>query len=328
MKWRTPITIRPGSFFFSYNDSSFLIGSCFSQNIGTRFQRLGFKTQVNPFGTIYNPVSIFEILKRSVHNDEISKEELFKNQSLYRHYDVHSSLAFPDCHRTAYRINEAMTQTRSTLSYASLMIVTLGTAWVHCLKSSGHIVANCHKMPASHFDRKLLSVDETVESLRLLIDMMRALNHKVKFILTVSPVRHLKDGHIANQRSKATLLLAIHEICKHYDRCDYFPAYEIVMDDLRDYRFFDSDLVHPNSMAVDYIWERFLECHAGEKVRDQIASVDKVLKTLEHRPFHQETGEYKALLTKLDQKMGELEGKIAGLDLSHARQVIAEKRSK
>ena len=287
-----------------------MLGSCFTEYVGDFLYKYLFDVTVNPFGVIYNPLSVKRGLEALMHKDQYSEDDL----------DLHNELWFSFDHYTKYsdttkagalgKINADFLVAKQQLQSAAFLIITFGTAYTYRYKASGEIVCNCHKIPASEFDRFLLSPKSIIQEYSKLIPELLALNPELQIIFTVSPVRHLKDGLKENQRSKATLLLAIHELADHFpESVHYFPAYEIMMDDLRDYRFYDEDFVHPNKQAIEYIWERFLETAITSESQSIISEIVPLLKDKGHRPLHTDTTAFRKFAEQRAKKEQDLKKK-------------------
>jgi hypothetical protein len=244
------------------------------------------RATVNPMGTLYNPMSIARGVQRLIDNEPIAGRDLFMQGGVWNSYDFHSRHSLPDKQATIDRMNAAITQGHHALKEAQLLTVTLGTAIVYRLKATGEVVANCHKVPQHEFERKMASVDEMVKELDAMLTAVHAFNPGLRVILTVSPIRHIADGLDTNSLSKAQLRVAIHEVmARHRDYCDYFPAYEIMLDDLRDYRFYSSDMVHPSDVAVEYIWQAFQATYLDDRSALAVARCERIHKRLSHRPM-------------------------------------------
>lgn len=307
MKFRTELNIPPSRFSIGHTDGVVLIGSCFSINIGDRLQKYKFTGITHPFGTVYNPVSIARLLDYAAGAGIVDNKNLIFSSGIWVHPDFHSSLGSPDRDRAAEGINGAIVQAGECLRRVKFLFVTLGTSIVYKWKRTGNIVANCHKLPASEFARQTVPAQEGAEALAAAFDQLRKINPAIRIILTVSPVRHVRDGLIENMRSKARLFETVDILCSTFDNVSYFPAYEWMMDDLRDYRFYTQDLIHPNEQAIDYIWEKFCDHYFDEKTRALVKSIGKVLEGLGHRPFNPDTSEHKSFLAKLQEDISRLE---------------------
>ncbi len=299
---------RKGQMRLTHDDGVVLIGSCFADNVGEKLREAHFRCCVNPFGTLYNPMSVAEAIQWIVRSEELGvrSEELFccavacpdgnnsslltphsslNNSSLIWHsWMHHSRFSASSAEVLVDNINAAIAEGHEALKNAKLLIVTLGSAYVYRLAETGRIVANCHKQDERMFRRGRVSVSDIVDEWLPLIDELRTMNPQIRIMFTVSPIRHKRDGLHANQLSKATLLLAVDELCERRpDMCCYFPAYEIMMDELRDYRFYADDMVHPSSLAVEYIWQRFSDTFFDRKTQEEAERWRKVAKRERHR---------------------------------------------
>lgn len=286
MELKTKVDISRKLLQLTHEDSMLLIGSCFADNIGGKLNEAHFDCCVNPFGTLYNPLSIRKTLADIIKGRgyETGDTELFEHEGVWHSWMHHTRFSSTDKNNLVEKINTSIKEAHEHLKKCSLLIVTLGSAYVYRLKDDARIVANCHKMNEKLFDRKRLAVDEIVSEWLPLLDELREINPQIKVMFTVSPIRHKRDGFHANQLSKATLLLAADSLCEERsDMCLYFPAYEIMMDELRDYRFYADDMVHPSTLAVEYIWERFCDAFFNRKTMDKIAEWRKFEAAQRHR---------------------------------------------
>ena len=274
----------------TYNNRLLLIGSCFAQHIADKLDHYKFQHLANPFGTLFHPKAIEKLVNRALDNQEYSDDEIFYLNEGWHCFDTHSALSDPDKMKLIYNLNQALTLTNKQIDESTHIIITLGTAWVYREVKGGQIVANCHKVPQTEFTKELLSVEEIVDSLSSIIKLIRRVNNKAAVIFTVSPVRHLKDGEIENTLSKAHLIAGIHQLSE--EGLFYFPSYEIMMDELRDYRYYDRDLVHPNELAIEYIWERFKQSWIDESSYEVMKKVEQLQKDLQHRPFNPASEQY------------------------------------
>ena len=269
------------------------MGSCFTDNIGTLLQQNLFNIVVNPFGVTYNPMSLAGNLEKLLDKEEYTREDLYLQNELYLSFDHYSGFSDPDPDVALERINSAFQKAKENLGPDSTLLLTFGTSYIYTLKSSSEVVNNCHKLPAADFNRRRLTVEEITSRYVQLLERIWSEKGKLKVLFTVSPVRHLKDGFSENSRSKAILLLAIEELVEKYpDRCAYFPAYELMMDDLRDYRFFENDMVHPNGQAIDYIWNAFKGAVLDKESLRIMAELKSWIKAKQHRPMHTSTRSY------------------------------------
>lgn len=286
MEFRTSVKTGENRGWLHHSDHVMLLGSCFSDNIGAKMHGALINTTVNPMGTLYNPMSIAHGVKRLIDCEPIAGQDLFMQSGVWNSYDFHSRYSLPDKQATIDRMNNSVEHGHHALHDAQLLTITLGTAIVYRLRSTGEIVSNCHKVPQHEFERKMASVNEMETALHEMLSQLHAFNPQLRVILTVSPIRHIADGLDTNSLSKASLRVAIHEvIAKHRDYCDYFPAFEIMLDDLRDYRFYTSDMVHPSEVAVEYIWQAFQATYLDDRSALAVARCERIHKRLQHRPM-------------------------------------------
>ncbi|MDR1089615.1 MAG: GSCFA domain-containing protein [Prevotella sp.] len=296
MDFRTKIGIPKPGLQISHKSRILMFGSCFIENVGRLLIDNKFNANLNPFGVLYNPQWISRALQRLIDEQKFTDNDIFEYKGLYHSFYHHSSFSHYDKEQCLDQINSRFGQASDDLRKADILFVTFGSAYVFRNKESGKVVGNCHKLPAGRFDRYRLSVEDIVEDWCSLLKRLKEINPMLQVVFTVSPVRHLKDGAHDNQLSKSVLLLAIDELCKPDKSTYYFPSYEIVMDELRDYRFYNEDMVHPDSVAVRYIWERFAETYMPEETHVIIEEWRKIFSALNHRPLHVDSEEYKFFL--------------------------------
>jgi len=317
MKFRTEIHIKKSEHRLSYRKPLLMMGSCFTENMGSYLSNYLFKCTVNPFGVTYNPFSLKKGIEALLYKEEYLPEDLQFRRELYFSFDHYTKFSDPVAESALEKINTSFQRAKDSLHQAGTLILTFGTAYTYKYLKSGEVVNNCHKIPASEFERRMLGIDEMVEPYLLLIDTLHTLNPDLHILFTLSPVRHLKDGLIENQKSKASLLMAIHRIVEARPvKCSYFPAYEIMMDDLRDYRYYKEDLLHPNEQAVDYIWQHFSENYIDAESLSIMKELDPVLKAFTHRPLHTSTKEYHTFRTSIDEKVRKLKENYSFLNWS------------
>lgn len=296
MNFRTEILIKKSPKTIKHNQKILLLGSCFAQNMQVKFTECGFDA-IHPMGAIYNPYSVANTFKLIKEKTSINPDDLFFQRGLWNSYLFHSSYSHPEQHTALDKMNKTIGHANMVLnSPNTIIIVTLGTSWVYELNSSKEIVANCHHSLASDFTRRCMSVEEIITVLKPICSTPSHI------IFTVSPVRHLKDGAHENQLSKSRLLLAIEELCSEYENCEYFPSYEIMLDELRDYRFYADDMAHPTNLAVDYIWEKFSETYFTENTKLAVKEYDKINKKENHRPYNPNSQEYMEFLEKVKEE--------------------------
>ncbi len=309
IRFRTEVVLEKSLMHISHKDKTFFVGSCFTENIGKRFVKSGFETYINPFGTMYNPLSIAYCLERVAQKNLFLEQELVQIGGYWKSYSHHGDFRSPDKQECLDNINSALAEAHDFLSNASFVVLTLGTAWVYRLKENRQLLANCHKMPSGLIDRSLCKLEELEKGLRSAFEACRNLNPKVRFILTISPIRHWAEGYRDNMLSKSVLHLATEAFCSSTNSI-YFPSYEIVMDDLRDYRFYATDMLHPNETAVEYIWEKFQETYFSQETIRIAKDFQRLDTMLSHRPFNPESPEYKFHLQKAENLRKELYDRI------------------
>lgn len=307
MKLQTQIPLKEQAHNqIDYDSKLLLLGSCFSDNIGDKFKYFKFQTVVNPFGILFHPLAIENLITRSINKDYYTEDNLHFNNDQWSCLDVHSKLNKLSQEELLTTLNTQINKTYQQLTTVSHMVITLGTAWVYRHIASDDIVANCHKLPQKQFVKELLSVEQISESLKAIICLVRSVNPKVNFIFTLSPVRHIKDGFVENTLSKSHLLAAIHHVVEPRDQHYYFPSYEIMMDELRDYRFYKSDMLHPNQVAVNYIWEKFQSVWISKEALHTAEIVNSIQAKKAHRPFNASSKAHQQFLTKLQLEIDDL----------------------
>ncbi|GIV36237.1 MAG: hypothetical protein KatS3mg032_0616 [Cyclobacteriaceae bacterium] len=280
----------------SLRHSIFTTGSCFSDTIGQALTENKFTVLNNPFGTVYNPLSIHRQISHSLDNRMPDEHGYLQRDDIFLHYDYHSRFAAFSKHSLEELLSSAVSGAHRFLQNTHWLIITYGTAWVYRLKENNRPVANCHKMPDQHFIRELLTEPEIVHSFGELYRKLKSLRPDLQIILTVSPVRHLRDTHELNSVSKAVLRLACHQLCHNYAGVYYFPAYELMLDDLRDYRFYDTDMIHPSREAIQYIWNKFIQSAMDEETRNFIKEWESLRQTLTHKPMFPGSRSHKKLI--------------------------------
>jgi len=310
MKLQTKIPLEASAFQINYKSTVILLGSCFAENIGDKFSYFKFQSGANPFGILFHPKAIETVLENAVQGTIDTDKDVFELEQRWHSFNAHSSLSAASKAQLLQNLKEAVAQTQEQLEVATHIVITLGTAWVYQHNRLNSIVANCHKVPQTAFTKKLLSVSEIEASIEQMIALVQTVNTKAKFIFTVSPVRHIKDGFVENQRSKSHLITALHTVLNK-DRLKavafYFPSYEIVMDELRDYRFYTTDMLHPNRLAVDYIWEKFAAVWIAEGDRTTMEKVAVVQRGLQHRPFNVVSDSHQKFVKALEEKIAYLQ---------------------
>lgn len=303
MQFRSELILKPSPVSIGYNQKIIMLGSCFAEHIGSWLQAHYFDIVLNPFGILYNPVSIAHSLKILCQKKQYKESDLFFHQGIYHSFDHHSRFSGRNANDVITHINRTREQATEQLLQADWLIITFGTAWIYLLKDQNRIVSNCHKLPDRMFTRNRLSMDQIVREWGELLRDIRKINPKIKVLFTVSPIRHIKDTLHGNQLSKAVLLLAIDELQKQVDQVDYFPAYELLLDDLRDYRFYADDMLHPSDKAIEYIRDKFAETYFNKDTKKLFLEIIRVNKALMHKPSDPESVTYKAFLTQNIEKL-------------------------
>ncbi|MDC6351282.1 GSCFA domain-containing protein [Zeaxanthinibacter sp. PT1] len=299
MELLTMVPISSSGNPIDYRSRVLVLGSCFAEHMGSKLEYFQFRNLRNPFGIIYQPQAIYELVRRSLERDYFTGEELFKLNERWHCFAVHSDLSNPDKEALLQNLNQGLDDTASYLQKATHILITLGTSWVYRYKRTGKLVANCHKVPQREFQKELLTQAVITGYLDQLSQLLRKRNSRIHLTFTVSPVRHLRDGFVENQRSKAQLISSVHQL----KGVSYFPSYELMMDELRDYRFYTADMVHPNEIAINYIWERFRVSSIAADAYPIMEQVMAIRKGMAHRPFNPDSQTHRAFLSSLEQKI-------------------------
>ncbi|MFB9110300.1 GSCFA domain-containing protein [Flavobacterium gyeonganense] len=304
MQFRTQIPVSKSNNPIDYNSKVLSIGSCFAENMAAKFDYFKFQNVTNPFGIIFNPVSIESLFRRVCEQDFFQEKDIFFHNERWHSFEVHSDLSNSDRAELLETLNKTITETYKKLQEATHIIITYGTSWVYRNIETDQIVANCHKVPQKQFSKQLLAVEIIEKSIQNTIELIQTVNPNINFIFTISPVRHIKDGFTENQLSKSHLFTALHKTINYQpSTTNYFPSYEIMMDELRDYRFYSEDMLHPNQIAIDYIWKLFSESYISETSFSIMKEVDEIHKSLRHRSFNPDSEQHKKFLEKLQQKI-------------------------
>jgi len=297
VNFRTEVKIPESRDKLNYNSKAIMLGSCFTENIGEQLAKYKFDVNVNPFGVLYNPISVGNSLKILIENKEFSEEDLNFANDMWFSFSHHGRFSNTELNGCLNSINTEIKKSSLDLANSDVLCITFGTSWVFELIDSGSVVSNCHKQPAKEFHRYRLGVDEIVKYYKELIVSLSIFNPNLKIIFTVSPIRHWKDGAHGNQLSKATLLLAVEQLAELFEQVSYFPSYEIVMDELRDYRFYGEDMLHMNITSVNYIWTRFVDTYMEGATINVMKRVDKIISASNHRPFNPDTLSHQQFIT-------------------------------
>ncbi|MFE3868883.1 GSCFA domain-containing protein [Flavobacterium sp. LS2P90] len=310
MQFRTQIAISKSNYPIDYNSKIMSLGSCFAVNMAEKLDYFKFQNSCNPVGILFHPLAIEKLIDFAVSGKQFTDNDIFFHNERWHCFDVHSDLSNSNKKELIYNLNAIIKSINQQIKESTHFIITYGTSWVYRNIKSDSIVANCHKVPQKQFKKELLSVEKIKKSVTNTVKLIHAVNPDCKIIFTVSPVRHIKDGFVENQWSKANLISAIHSVI-NTDYCklitEYFPSYEIMMDELRDYRFYAEDMLHPNQVAIDYIWERFKETSISETVFSAMDEVESIQKSLLHKPFNPDSESHLKFESKLREKITKLE---------------------
>ncbi len=325
MEFRKKIDIPRSALTLNHQNKMLLFGSCFAENIGKFLLENKFDVNVNPFGVLYNPSSISQSIRLLLDDKVFTESDIFMQQGVFRSYNHHSEFSETDEALFLQSINDARQQASKDLLSADTLLVTFGTAYVYRLKESGLVVANCHKTSAHNFDRFRLSVTDIVKDWKKLIDSLHAVNPDLKILFTVSPIRHWKDGAHNNQLSKSVLLLAIDELQQIFPSVFYFPSYEIVLDELRDYRFYSDDMIHPNDVAIRYIWSIFADAFFDDITKQVNTQWQNLRKAVLHRPFNEDTPEHQQFLRQTLLKLQSFGEKYPYFDCRNEMELLENK---
>ncbi|MBL0308446.1 MAG: GSCFA domain-containing protein [Bacteroidetes bacterium] len=319
--YRTIVTPPRAPFSLNHQDRIVSIGSCFSENIGKKLNDHKFRINVNPFGQQYNPYSVAIALQRLLQPVPYTESDLVYHNELFHSFDHHGDFSMPTAELTLKGINQNLTQASEDLKRATKLFLTFGTSHVFRLRETGKIVSNCHKLSGSHFERGLLKPEEIVENLEHALQKLIKINSEIQVIFTVSPVRYFAFGHHENSVSKAHLFTAIHALQQTHPKHFYFPAYELVMDDLRDYRFFSEDMLHPNYEATNYVWQALCNTFMDKDCLQLLKSIGEILQAARHRPRHSQSLAHQKFVSQTIKKLEVLEN-IHSLDFTAERQLL------
>ena len=301
MKFKLTLDAKPSKYPIEYGDKLLLIGSCFTENIGAKFKTHLFELSENPYGILFNPVSVINALTEIMENRKYQSDDLFLHNDLWHSWNHHSRFSAIEKYTALEGINHTIVEAHDFLKSANRLVITLGSAWLYHLTNeaplgNGQVVANNHKGPINWFYKSLMQPNDLLEKLDDLVKRLQTFNPKLHIIFTISPVRHLREGLIENNRSKAVLIHAVHELVSQSNRVDYFPAYEYVMDDLRDYRFYAEDLVHPNFAASGYVWDKLVETYMEPKTQTIMKQIAELQLAMNHKPFFTGSAEHQKFL--------------------------------
>lgn len=310
MQFRTQMPISQSNTPLDYNSKVLSLGSCFAVNMAEKLDYFKFYNNCNPLGILFHPLAIEKLIDFAVLQKTFTENDVFFHNERWHSFDVHSDLSNMDKEDLIRNLNQIIKRTHQELTEATHIIITYGTSWVYRANESNAIVANCHKVPQKQFTKELLSVETIKESIKKTVDLIASINPEAKTIFTVSPVRHIKDGFIENQWSKSNLISSLHDTLNtenYKQQTAYFPSYEIMMDELRDYRFYAEDMLHPNQIAVNYIWERFSENYISKEGIAVKQEIYEIQKGLSHRSFNPDSEQHHAFLSKLNKRIKSIE---------------------
>lgn len=310
MIFRTELPKQESLDKISYDSKILLMGSCFANEIGGLLEKYNFDALVNPLGTIYNPLILCKLLMHTIDNRKYTPSDLLNDNGVFFHNDIHSQFNSTSSEKFLKKISDTQEKLRFFIQNADFIFLTLGTSIGHLEIKSNQLVGNCHKRPSSEFKKHKIAISEITQALRQLQSSVININPKVKIIFTVSPVRHTKSGIEENSKSKARLISAIDELTLQENEFGYFPAYELMIDDLRDYRFYKADLIHPNDQAVEYIWNYFQEMYLSDSTKITKSKIHKILTALAHKPFNPGSEKHQNFVKQTKKQIVEIETKL------------------
>jgi hypothetical protein len=322
MQFHLNFPVAPLSTAIQYKQELLLMGSCFAEEMGGKLQEHRFNTLINPHGILYNPLSITSALTSYLDGKVYTREDLFQHNDTWNSWEHHSRFSGLTPEATLENINSMQAKAVQSIDNADWLILTLGSAHAYVLKENSRLVGNCHKVPAGNFYKRLLTVDEVVTALDNVMHRLFFRNKKINILFTVSPVRYIRDGVVENNLSKAILLQAVHHLVNKFNRLFYFPAYELVIDDLRDYRFYKADLVHPNELAISYVWEQVIKACISEGSQALLHQIADINRAAHHRPFNPESSQHQQFLRTYGAKVKQLMAEHPELKLDDLREVF------
>jgi len=316
MEFILPFQVTPSPHKISYADKILFVGSCFTEEIGKQMKDLKFDVMQNPNGILYDPLSISSALISYIENKQYKEDDLFLLNELWHSWQHHSLFSGMNKEMVLHNINHSQFQAHQFLKNASWLIITAGTSYNYHLKESGETIANCHKAPAAFFEKKLISIEEIITNFSTAITKLQSYNPNLKIIFTISPVRHIRDGVIENNQSKARLIEAIHFIKEKSQNVFYFPAYELIIDVLRDYRFYKNDLVHPTDAATGFVFENFCNAFVDEPGKKLLEEIKMIVSAMNHKPFQKESAAHKKFVNAQLEKIKMIGARFPSIDFS------------
>lgn len=322
MKFHFEFPIKKPIQLINHQQKLLLMGSCFTENIGEKLHKHKFSVLQNPNGILFNPVSVAEAITQYIENRQINQTNIFEHNESWHSWQHHSRFSDITAEACLHKINKSTAEAHTYLKQADHLMITLGSSWIYALTENavnaekGGVAANNHKAPADWFQKRLLSAEETTTVLNTMLQELLIFNPAIQVIFTISPVRHLREGVIENNRSKAVLIQAVHQLVERYEQLYYFPAYELVIDDLRDYRFYAEDLVHPNYQATQYVWEKFITACTNDETLLLMKEIAEINLAYQHKPFNPSTERHRHFLDTYYEKTKALAGKYAYIDFT------------
>jgi lysophospholipase L1-like esterase len=325
MNFHLEFTPKPFATTISHQQKLLLIGSCFTENMGAKLKQHKFEVLENPNGILFNPLSITRSITSYIHNKKYKAEDLFYQNECWNSWEHHSRFSHPDQDQCLQGINQSQQKAHAFLKNADWLLLTLGSAFAYTLATGsssgtqGSLVANCHKVPTDKFNKKLLSVEEITTAVQQMLSEIKVVNPAIKIIFTISPVRHLREGFVENNRSKATLIQAVYALVETEQDRFYFPAYELVIDDLRDYRFYAEDMVHPNYAATNYVWEKFVDTCIDQPTKKLMGEINVINAAKSHKPFNPTSQQHKKFLQTNLEKVNQLSSQYPYINFEEER---------
>ncbi len=307
LRYNLDIQPEPAAVKINFNDRLIFLGSCFSEHISSRLGALHFRVASQPVGIVFNPVSLCKPFIVARESGNYKETDLLYNQDTWYSKYHHGMYSAHDKAALLTQINAAQAEFVSTLKEAEHLFITFGSAWVYSYRETGEIVANCHKIPQSAFEKRLLQPHEIISAWTEVLNYIYSVNEKISVVFTVSPVKHLRDGAVENTLSKSILLYSVYELVRQFPQAGYFPSYELVNDDLRDYRFYEPDGAHPNQLAIDYVFEKFCSAHMDAITSAYIRDMEKHLRLMSHKPIRQQGREYEQFLLQIENSRTNIE---------------------
>lgn len=309
MIFTTPVNVGHFEHRIDHNSKVFLVGSCFVENIGEKFDYYKVPNKRNPLGILYHPFGMRDFIERAVTGNLFQSNDLFNHNERWHCFEAHSSMSDPDKDNFLQKLNSALKETLDYLKEATHVVITPGTSWFYRQIKNDMPVANCHKLPQLNFKKEISKVTEIEDALNSILTQVHDLNPKAQVIFTISPVRHIRDGLVENQLSKSILFVALHQMISSHKFSHYFPSYEILMDELRDYRFYAEDMLHPGKVGIDYIWQKFTSAWFSAEGLQMLKEIEAIQKGLSHLPFNENSSAHKKFKESLNIKMQSVHSK-------------------